>query len=866
MLVTNVRRGGGGSPIKPPDPPKPQDPQAIVFWDLQTDPDAYYITSSAIVQANGGYPPGKQGGSPADGKPYVIGSGAVREVNVDSVPKVINIYDRNSIGNGLTLRLINFPVKPDHLYKIEAGGKLGNSFGNIVHLRLQEQPVTFYVTEETESDGSFEISYIFTYAEVLELVRQGQGINLGGTASVTTMDINKLILTEITPGHEVFDIDNPYKNVEWGVYKQFKHAPHAHTTNSDGIATLLQTAEEHYRCGYNLVAITDHDFTTKSPNLTPDNPTGGGVIGGGGSLPRASLPDTRMAEMKSAVGRPAGESGMIFLPSTNEFSGPRGDALNSGTLSNTIDVQGNGVKIAWGSWSAETLASWGLKVANAGEGLLTVNHPGRNTGASRVATPPAETYAQAVTASNRTDFVNMLTTLFRTRRFYRAMEIINGIDNQSQGDRVLWDNILKILAPEGIRVLGDATDDSHALGSIGFSFEYVCLPELSLREVRYALQAGQYFCFSRRDREYGITPAGLNPEDNYAGGQDSVRELPTPLVRSIVVRRDKIEIEAENFQVIRWIADGVEIAQGNILDLAANQNVINGYVRAAICHSDYGVLYTQPFLIQRKGSERTRPKITAVRPISPVANVDAPLDIDTLGLQLPFGGSIETDTAGIVPVPIKWDISALDYDPNDSNDQTFTVTGVVRPIEVDNPDNIELTATVEVTVLGTDVPITYARSWVINPADRNVSKTGESNHVLVLSNIQPYTANPGTVTLRIQYGEGQTAGSSRRYRVWTDLSGNPPEIENFTFATTARTGDGTANLDRVVRRSTPVTTTAETSATVPIPGQLLWNGSRSANKIYLIITTDATDGTLVTNQRGGGSNNEFNKLGVVTLT
>jgi hypothetical protein len=779
---------------------------------------------------------------------------------------MVNIFSRNNIGNGLTIAVDNLPVRPDHYYRIEVAGFLGSTDGAIAHIRMQNAPNTVYETAMTQENGWFEFRHIFTYAEILELARRGQRLNIGGTASRPTMDIHYLMIIEICPGHVIFDIDNPYKNVEWGSYFQLKAALHAHSTNSDGQATVSQLSEEHYRQNFNIVMVSDHDILTHSPNLTPDSSSGGYQ-----GLPQASLNETRMNEMRMGQGRPLGSSGMIFLPSGCEFSGPRGDNMNPSpsTLSSTADVHGIGVKAPIGAWANVSLAAWGLTTQNAGEGFLTVNHPGRNTGASRVATPPAITFQDAVLASNRSEMVNLYVNLFRTRRFYRAMEIINGIDTQSMGDRVLWDNILRVLAPEGIRVLGDSTDDSHALGTIGFAWNVMLMPVLNHDEARYALQSGQFFGFTRRDRQYGISPFGLNPNDNYANAQEDIRQLPIPMIRSIVCRRDMIAIEAENYEEIVWIADGVEIARGDTLDLFACQNNINGYVRAVVIHSLYGVLYTQPFLTRRLNTSRIPPAITAVRPLSAVANVPAPEVIDALGLQLPFGGAIETDTAGVLPMPIRWNLepSELNYDPNNPNDQTFTVSGLIQLIGVENPNNISLSVSVQVTVLGNEAPIMFVRSWTVQPPDRNVTRVGEGSHIIKLSNIDPLwiAENAGNRTLQILYGEGQNAGSGRRFIAWTDLgaalAGVNPESIGW-LDTTTTVGDGTANLTRPGRRGSALAAT-DISTSITIPAAQLRSGDTFATTLYVTITTNTNTNINQVGQHRGAA--EASRLGTVNL-
>ena len=55
-----------------------------------------------------------------------------------------------------------------------------------------------------------------------------------------------------------YTINNPYANVNWDTYSQYKADFHSHTTASDGSDTLKDMLEEQYRNGFDIVAVTDH--------------------------------------------------------------------------------------------------------------------------------------------------------------------------------------------------------------------------------------------------------------------------------------------------------------------------------------------------------------------------------------------------------------------------------------------------------------------------------------------------------------------------------------------------------------------------------------------------------------------------------
>lgn len=84
------------------------------------------------------------------------------------------------------------------------------------------------------------------------------------------------------------------------------------------------------------------------------------------------------------------------------------------------------------------------------------------------------------------------------------MEIINKIDNESRYDRILWDNILKVMMPEGRNVWGFSNDDTHSLNATGYSFNMMLMPELTIASTREAMENGTFYAVSRVSRVDGI--------------------------------------------------------------------------------------------------------------------------------------------------------------------------------------------------------------------------------------------------------------------------------------------------------------------------------------------------------------------------
>lgn len=149
-----------------------------------------------------------------------------------------------------------------------------------------------------------------------------------------------------------YTINSPYKNVNWETYGQYKADFHAHSNESDGSPQPYDTVEEHYRKGYDILALTDHNVTNTTWNRK-DDPTGKG---------RVYLTDERYNEIKNGTDRDG--RGMVAIQNSDEQS--QSDHLNTffAPFNNT---------------SGATLESNIAKCEEVG-GISHINHPGRYTG------------------------------------------------------------------------------------------------------------------------------------------------------------------------------------------------------------------------------------------------------------------------------------------------------------------------------------------------------------------------------------------------------------------------------------------------------------------------------------------------------
>ncbi|MCL1866642.1 MAG: hypothetical protein FWF82_04460 [Oscillospiraceae bacterium] len=415
-----------------------------------------------------------------------------------------------------------------------------------------------------------------------------------------------------------FTVVNPYEQVDWDSWGQYKASLHAHSTLSDGSSTISDMAERHYALGYNIVALTEHNILIPSADKSEQYALAEN------KNPRKAITLERVLEMAQNLNRSA-DNGMIFMEGTTEQSTvSMSDFPKTGSPNASSWFHLNSYWSSQQPWNYKhvySLSPDGTEEVSAlakrltdgdnGESQLWFNHVARNTGGRYANGSAITTHETAAELANRPAVYKKLAEYFNNYSIIKGMEIINELDNESQADRILWDNILTQTMPER-PVWGSATDDSHHVNGVGFSYNLMLMPELSLDNVKVSMDSGAFFAFTRVDRTYGIYAKGLAPTLTNGGNSSNraqVLALPTPEVNSISVSDSKITIDADNYEFINWYSDAKLIHTGETLDLNALSDKIGGYIRASVGHSDYGVLYTQPF-----GIESDREKVVEPEP------------------------------------------------------------------------------------------------------------------------------------------------------------------------------------------------------------------------------------------------------------
>jgi hypothetical protein len=168
--------------------------------------------------------------------------------------------------------------------------------------------------------------------------------------------------------------------------------------------------------------------------------------------------------------------------------------------------------------------------------------------------------------------------------FFRRFDHLVGLEVYNQGDRYpkdreTWDKILTVLSPSR-KVWGFANDDMHKpLTHLGRSWNVLILPELSSKQVRRAIEKGNFlFVYAP------MGPAGPPP----------------PVIEAITVDANagSLFVQTSGHEAVIWISRGEIIGRSERLELTGLLTM-DGYVRAEV-HGSHGIVVgTQPFGIKR---------------------------------------------------------------------------------------------------------------------------------------------------------------------------------------------------------------------------------------------------------------------------
>ena len=376
-----------------------------------------------------------------------------------------------------------------------------------------------------------------------------------------------------TIGQYDFTISNPYETIDWNTWKAYKGATHVHTVRSDGDIELNDMIEKYYSLGFQALALTDHG--TVNYSWTKDQKRLS--IFGYQYFKHGNVDELTEERYKQiTTGSDRGGDGMTEVPLGIELNG-----------SSTAKCHVNSYYADCGHGDLELDSKWpedAVKKSQAAGGICHINHVGEWTEGRH----DINTYNE--------EFVKKFASIFLNYSACIGMELVNTKDNRTHNDRYLYDETLKLTAPQGRNIWGFCEDDAHDFGDVENNAQYFVMPKNTQANIRTSMENGTFFACSKTSK------------NDWELGDGFEAEGPFPMVSRVNVDNDtnQISINPYNAHTVKIVADGNVIGEKSIekdndtitFDLNDYEDQINSYVRIYILGKG-GICYVQPFLVTK---------------------------------------------------------------------------------------------------------------------------------------------------------------------------------------------------------------------------------------------------------------------------
>ena len=375
-----------------------------------------------------------------------------------------------------------------------------------------------------------------------------------------------------------YKITNPYESVNAYIGNEDNHYKtnlHTHSTYSDALVSLDNMVKEHYNQDFHVLAFADHGVIgvewDQQPTLLPLYYYNYVMLKDQNHLSTEEFQAIQNGTYKTAVSTRSTDRGLNCVTGAIEgnYLVAQKNHVNGYFMN---DSRAEGVMGTEGDF--ETM----IKMIEEAGGISHINYPGdwlSSAGDESIARDPGN--------------VQFFADLLLRYPSCLGIEVYNAFDRPTSNDRVLWDELLQVVIPQGRNVWGFGNNDAHNLNDIDTCFMDFVMPEFSQANVRTTMENGAFFAVSRYEDGERIGDTGAYP-----------------MVTCILVdeEADTITIVGKNCDKINWIADG-EIIQtntkgaGNVVSstikLRSHSDDISCYVRAEL-EGTGGKTLTQAFV------------------------------------------------------------------------------------------------------------------------------------------------------------------------------------------------------------------------------------------------------------------------------
>lgn len=399
---------------------------------------------------------------------------------------------------------------------------------------------------------------------------------------------------------KTYKITNPYAGVTALLANDDNHYKtnlHTHSTYSDAYIDLSSMVKEHYNQDFDILAMSEHGVIgvpwNEQPTLLPLYQYNHVLLNEQSHLSDEEFEAILNGTYKDDYTRRTVENGMECVTGAIEgnYLVAQKNHVNGYFMN---DNRAEGVMGTEGDF--ETMIGM---IEDAG-GVSHINHPGDWLGSANgelvydedgnvMLTPNGDEMTKGYQIATDPGNVQFFAKALRKYESCLGIEVYNSFDRPTSSDRILWDELLQVIIPEGRNVWGFANNDAHGYYDIDTSFMDFVLPEYSPENLRAAMENGQFFAVSR-----------------YEAGERIGNTAEYPTVTCIVVddAADTITIIGKNTDQIKWIADGVTIQTDTVstngvvastIKLQDYSDDISCYVRAEL-NGEGGTTLTQAFV------------------------------------------------------------------------------------------------------------------------------------------------------------------------------------------------------------------------------------------------------------------------------
>ncbi|MBQ4571763.1 MAG: hypothetical protein IJA80_00625 [Clostridia bacterium] len=390
-----------------------------------------------------------------------------------------------------------------------------------------------------------------------------------------------------------YTIKNPYENVMnllGDMGNHYKTNLHTHSTYSDANDTMTDMIKGFYDNDFDIVAFAEHGILGKPWNEEPTHIPFFNFQylwhGKRSYLTQEQYKAIKNGTYKTENGTRTKTRGLEDVPNAIE--------CNMFTIMKN-HVNGYFTDNAYeGVQGLEFDYEIPLGLIEKSGGISHINHP----------TDLLQSWKRPDCA-NKPENIHFFANLLNKYPSCMGIEVLNMYDIPNRCDRILWDELLKLLTPHGRKVFGFANSDAHQVDQIDTAFMDFILPEYSLDNLRKAMETGTFFSIARYAKN--------------ELGEDFVGHGPTPKVVGLSVddENDIITIKGVNCKEIDWIADGDTIKTTTIekdgeitstIELGEYTDKISCYVRAQL-KGQGGICLTQAFILDDGNMESLKQPI-----------------------------------------------------------------------------------------------------------------------------------------------------------------------------------------------------------------------------------------------------------------